>query len=102
MAACNFDGLVQSMELGLHVPDVNVNRKSSLLASWNRGHWTPQAADDTGFFTVSGRRNMAMATREGRNSCGMTAGCAAMVGNWRSVGCRHVREIDIVHGLGHA
>ena len=32
----NFDGLVQSRELGLHLPDVNSNM-SGLLASWNTG-----------------------------------------------------------------
>ena len=39
----NFDGLVQSRELGLHLPDVNSNM-SGLLASWNTAHRPRQAA----------------------------------------------------------
>lgn len=84
LAAQKFDWLVQSMKLGLHVPNVNTNKNmSNLLASWNS--W--QLADNPGFLIVSGKGwSMAMVTRQDRNNYGILAGDATYGRQLRQMG----------------
>ena len=65
-SSSSYRGLyVQNMELGLHVPD-DVNRMSSLLAI-ALGRWQT---------TLASSPSRAGEAREGRHSCGMSAGGA--------------------------